>query len=331
MKSAFDLLAEGKTDLMLHLLDIASKGQNLSTKIDGAPAIVMWSKFPGLDGPGVSFKLIIQQTQKGQPGAYFTSDEEIDRFFAEKDLGEGVKEHRINSFKRALQLAKTVKPGIMIWGDTFFGSGDELTDVDGNPACTPNTLEYVFTKPDWVAQIKKSNFGIFVHTKVSSEFAVSRIADASGLINKKAEFVLDPNDIEPTMKKFSVPGLAKVKTMISSMEYLNDAKFQKALRKALKTKDFSILGEHAEETANLCSELSKVLNAITEQIGLGGFYTRYNGKEAGGEGFVVSDGADAMKLLTDDFTDKNLLHIHSMHENVQRLTEALLNLMKVIK
>ena len=62
MKSAFDLLSDGKWDLMCHLLEVAAKGRNLSTKIDGAPAVVMWSEFPGLKGPGVSFKLIIQQT-----------------------------------------------------------------------------------------------------------------------------------------------------------------------------------------------------------------------------------------------------------------------------
>ena len=35
----------------------------VSTKIDGAPAIVMWSEFPGLPSPGVSFKTIIKQAQ----------------------------------------------------------------------------------------------------------------------------------------------------------------------------------------------------------------------------------------------------------------------------
>lgn len=330
MKSAFDLLAEGKADLMLHLLEVASKGQNLSTKIDGAPAIVMWSEFPGLKGPGVSFKLIIQQTQKGTPGACFTTEAEIDKFFAEKDLGEGVKEHRIASFKNALKLARTVKPGIMVWGDTFYGDSSELTDVDGNPACTPNTLEYVFINPAWVEQIQNSDFGIFVHTKVSSSFATSRITSADNLLNKNAAFVLDPNDIEPRLKKFTPPALTAIKTKISQLDCLNDPKFQKNLRKALKTKDFSILGENAEALADLCSDISKVLNAITDQIGLAGFYTRYNGELSGGEGFVVSDGAEAMKLLTDDFTDKNLIHMHSVHESLQSVVKRLKKLCEAL-
>lgn len=330
MKSAFDLLAEGKADLMLHLLEIASKGQNLSTKIDGAPAIVMWSEFPGLKGPGVSFKLIIQQTQKGQPGAYFTSEEEIDKFFAEKDLGEGVKAHRIASFKNALKLAKTVKPGIMVWGDTFFGDASELTDVDGNPACTPNTLEYVFTNPQWVEQISQSNFGIFVHTKCSSSFATSRISSADNLLDKSAAFVLDPEDIEPKLKKFTPPAIGKIRALINDAEFLNDPKFQKTLRKALKTKDFGLLGENQDQTLEILKEITKALNSITEQIGLAGFYTRYNGEMSGGEGFVVSDGSEAMKLLTDDFTEKNLVHMHTVKESVNALKEAINRLVEVL-
>ena len=65
MDSAIDLLSTGNVDDMIELLDIASRGSDISVKIDGAPAIVMWSEFPGLKGPGVSYKLIIQQTQKG--------------------------------------------------------------------------------------------------------------------------------------------------------------------------------------------------------------------------------------------------------------------------
>ena len=331
MKSAFDLLAEGKADLMLHLLEIAAKGKNLSTKIDGAPAVVMWSEFPGLKGPGVSFKLIIQQTQKGTPGAYFTSDEEIDKFFAEKDMEAGPKQHRVAAFKNALKLARTVKPGTMVWGDVFYSEPSELTDVDGQPACTPNTLEYVFTNPNWVEQIEKSNFGIFVHTKVSKNFDVSRISDASTLLDKSAAFVLDPNDIEPKVKNFNAPKVGQIRARINSLQCLKDPKFQKLMRKAFKTKDFSILGPDADNIAQLCGLIGECLNDITEQIGLAGFYTRHQGQMSGGEGFVVSDGADAMKLLTDDFTEKNLAHMHQVHEKAKQLTEAINKLLKVMK
>ena len=54
MDSAIDLLSTGNVDDMIELLDIASRGSDISVKIDGAPAIVMWSEFPGLKGPGVS-------------------------------------------------------------------------------------------------------------------------------------------------------------------------------------------------------------------------------------------------------------------------------------
>lgn len=331
MKSAFDLLSEGKADLMLRLLEIAARGDNLSTKIDGAPAVVMWSSFPGLKGPGVSFKLIIQQTKKGTPGAYFTSDEEIDRFFAGKDMEAGQKRHRVAAFKNALKLAKTIKPGTMVWGDVFYSEPSELAEVDGYPACTPNTLEYVFTNPRWVEQIERSNFGIFVHTKVSKDFAVSRISDAGALLDKTTAFVLDPNDIEPNMKHFNAPELGQIKARIGALPCLKDPKFQKLMRNAFKTKDFSILGENADAIAELCGLIGECLNDITAQVKLSGFYTRHNGKNSGGEGFVVSDGADAMKLLTDDFTEKNLAHMHQVHEKAKQLAEAIHKLLRVMK
>jgi hypothetical protein len=47
----------------------------ITVKIDGAPAIVMWSEFPGVDGPGISYKTIVSQLQKGNPQNVFTKVE----------------------------------------------------------------------------------------------------------------------------------------------------------------------------------------------------------------------------------------------------------------
>ena len=44
----------------------------------------------------------------------------------------------------------------------------------------------------------------------------------------------------------------------------------------------------------------------------------YDGKKHAGEGYVVNDGKNTMKLVsTDDFTKHNIAHMRSLHENVE--------------
>jgi hypothetical protein len=56
----------------------------VTTKIDGAPAIVMWSNFPGLNGPGVSFKTIIKQVKNGTPKNVFNTIDDINAFMSDR-------------------------------------------------------------------------------------------------------------------------------------------------------------------------------------------------------------------------------------------------------
>ena len=52
---------DGKFSELHQLIAEFLAGRGVTTKVDGSPAIVMWSDFPGLDGPGVSFKTIVKQ------------------------------------------------------------------------------------------------------------------------------------------------------------------------------------------------------------------------------------------------------------------------------
>lgn len=84
-----------------------------------------------------------------------------------------------------------------------------------------------------------------------------------------------------------------------------------------------MLGENQDQTLEILKEITKALNSITEQIGLAGFYTRYNGEMSGGEGFVVSDGSEAMKLLTDDL-QKRILYTCTQLKKALMLLKKLL-------
>lgn len=75
MDGVEDYFTSGRFQELYTLLVSFLNNKNITTKIDGAPAIVMWSEFPGVDGPGISYKTIVKQLQNGNPQNVFTTTE----------------------------------------------------------------------------------------------------------------------------------------------------------------------------------------------------------------------------------------------------------------
>ena len=83
-----DLIILGGAEGIEHALDtfnslyLEFKGETpksqrrVSVKIDGAPAVFVWSSFPGLRGPGLSMKGLFAKT----PKAAYTAEEVIEVF-----------------------------------------------------------------------------------------------------------------------------------------------------------------------------------------------------------------------------------------------------------
>lgn len=147
----------------------------ITVKIDGAPAITMYTKFPGLKGPGVSTKSIFNATPK-----VYTSDEDIEADDRSPELK--VK------LKAALKLAKAkIIPAGEIWqGDLLFTKGDikNYTDDNGQKYIyfKPNTLVYALpVGSDGAKKALASDIGIVFHTryKGSSVQTVKQSNDAS--------------------------------------------------------------------------------------------------------------------------------------------------------
>lgn len=147
----------------------------ITVKIDGAPAITMYTKFPGLKGPGVSTKSIFNATPK-----VYTSDEDIEADDRSPELK--VK------LKAALKLAKAkIIPTGEIWqGDLLFTKGDikNYTDDNGQKYIyfKPNTLVYALpVGSDGAKKALASDIGIVFHTryKGSSVQTVKQSNDAS--------------------------------------------------------------------------------------------------------------------------------------------------------
>lgn len=147
----------------------------ITVKIDGAPAITMYTKFPGLKGPGVSTKSIFNATPK-----VYTTDEEIEADDRSPELKA--------KLKAALKLAKAkIIPAGEIWqGDLLFTKGDikNYTDDNGQKYIyfKPNTLVYALpVGSNGAKKALASDIGIVFHTryKGSSVQTVKQSNDAS--------------------------------------------------------------------------------------------------------------------------------------------------------
>lgn len=147
----------------------------ITVKIDGAPAITMYTKFPGLKGPGVSTKSIFNATPK-----VYTTNEDIEADDRSPELKA--------KLKAALKLAKAkIIPAGEIWqGDLLFTKGDikNYTDDNGQKYIyfKPNTLVYALpVGSDGAKKALASDIGIVFHTryKGSSVQTVKQSNDAS--------------------------------------------------------------------------------------------------------------------------------------------------------
>ena len=182
-------------ELMRKFLD----GGSSVTKVDGSPAIVMWSDLPGLPCPGVSFKTIVKQAQRGNPKNVMSSMDDIDRMAKEKNYDDEIVGRRIDAFKYALKhLAPKVKPGCMLWGDVLFTPYTKESS-GSSVVCTPNTLTYEFDESSFPG-VTQAEFGIYLHSLVDGGFNVNSISDVDeALLSHPSDkvFAIAPMDMQP--------------------------------------------------------------------------------------------------------------------------------------
>ena len=314
-------------------------GKGGAAKVDGAPAIVMWSEFPGMDGPGVSYKAIITQAKRGSPKCVFTNPSQMDNTTNwASGLEDGGKKNRVlnraDSFKLALKhLSPCIKPGIMVWGDVLFTPGIKQ-EKDGKVICTPNTLTYEFDT-DAFPEAKDAEFGIYLHTAIDEDFNTTSIHDANNVLVEKPSgaFVLSSIDMKP-----QVNNLEGFKTRL---EELNDMAMEIApqftpnighdIDRAIKTgvdisdeimsdkKNKDIDGDYAELVESAYLGYFQLKENLLANCSIPNVNTYMDGERTDGEGYVVSQGSSAMKLVSKKFTKSNLdsHHKQKMMESVE--------------
>jgi hypothetical protein len=186
----------------------------VSTKIDGAPTMMLWSKFPGLKDYGVGTKTVFNK----QPVTSHTN-EDINKNFGDRpDLAE--------KLKTLLKYAKQIQiPEGEIWQGDFLFSSDILKKEGNIISFKPNTIRYsVDIDSELGQEISNSEFGIIWHTRYIGEdissvrtvysINLDNISHPSGIymsepylnqidINKLKDFVKDNKNFKNKISKVS--------------------------------------------------------------------------------------------------------------------------------
>lgn len=311
--------------LMRKFLD----GEDAVTKVDGFPAIVMWSDFPGLPSPGVSFKTIVKQAQRGNPKNVMASVDDIYRMAKEKNYDDSMG-RRIDAFKYALKhIAPNVKPGCMLWGDVLFTPYTKES-FGSSVVCTPNTVTYEFDEASF-PRVTIAEFGIYLHSLVDAGFKVISISDVDeALLSHPSDkvFAIAPMDMSPNFggdRERFLARLEEVNDMAMKIAPEFNEDIGKAIDKALRTgvdiadeimsscegMDDDIDGEYAESVQDVFLAYMQLKEDIVQQC-KPPVKTFTSGKPSIGEGYVIGDGhGNFLKLVPNEFTMANKEHMHN--------------------
>ena len=131
-------------------------GYNYTTKIDGSPAVICYSKFTGYPDNSICLKSFINNANN-----VLSSEEEIQKKYGDRPS-------MYEKLVYCLQLAKLIPEGEAWQGDCLFSQDDKKEEIiNGKKYITfqPNKIVYAFSEDnDGYNNIKNSEFGIAFHT-----------------------------------------------------------------------------------------------------------------------------------------------------------------------
>src|SRR5574344_954909 len=128
---------------------------NKTTKIDGAPALIMWHRFEGYPDDSICLKSFISSANN-----VFSSESEIREKYEGRD-------DMIDVLTKGLALARSIPSGEAWQGDCLFSRGKKEETINGKDYLTfqPNKIIYCLPKgSDTYYLAKDSDFGIAFHT-----------------------------------------------------------------------------------------------------------------------------------------------------------------------
>lgn len=153
-----DGIAEIKDKIEKFLATSAGQdvGMNTTTKIDGAPAVICYSKFPGYPDNSICLKSFVANANN----VISTEDEIMSKYGDRPSMAE--------KLVYCLQLAKLIPEGEAWQGDCLFSTDDKkVEEIRGKEYITfqPNKIVYAFSEDNpGYEDVKNAEFGIAFHT-----------------------------------------------------------------------------------------------------------------------------------------------------------------------
>ena len=202
-----------KIEGTIDTLENNSGRMNLTTKIDGAPAMICWSSYPGYPDNSIALKGFVNGPQTA-----ISSPEQVDQKYPDEDRAD-----MREMLKYGLEIAKHIPAGQAWQGDCLFTRGSKREEeINGKDYITfqPNKIIYAFSEDNpGYEQIKNADFGIAFHTIYSGEDKHQSFkVDASQLDVPSNIYIMSPALNRPKdTKTFS---LDKVRSQFNKLESL---------------------------------------------------------------------------------------------------------------
>lgn len=229
---------------------------NYTTKIDGSPALFVWSKFPGYPDNSICLKSFVANANN-----CMSSVEEIDSKYGNRpDMAE--------KLKYGLEIAKSIPENECWQGDCLFGANDKkVENIRGKEYVTfhPNKIVYAFSEENAsFEKVVNSSFGIAFHTIYrpngdggkSQSFRV----DASRLKNLPNDiFVLSPA-LNYSQDQFDK---SKLKTLYENLRELEDELLSDDAYHGITSNDAFMAYWNTFENANIADKRKTTLDIRT--------------------------------------------------------------------
>lgn len=133
-----------------------SKDINTSTKVDGSPAVILWSKFEGYPDNSICLKSFVNSENN-----CLSSFEDVDEKYGDRP-------EMAEKLKCALQLAKYIPEGEAWQGDCLFTSDStSYQTIEGVDYITFQPNKIVYCIPSYspaFEKVEEAEFGIAFHT-----------------------------------------------------------------------------------------------------------------------------------------------------------------------
>ena len=146
-----------KIENFIRRLD-SGDGEQLNTtvKLDGAPAVTVWSSFPGYPDNSVGIKSSLKNANNA-----LSSPEDVEAKYGDRPV-------MAQMLKYCLQIAKSIPANEMWQGDCLFTKNSKKErEIQGKKYLTfqPNTIIYAFSEENpGYEKVKNADFGIAFHT-----------------------------------------------------------------------------------------------------------------------------------------------------------------------